>query len=168
MSIASITSFDRLGSLLPRHVDPSAASAIAERQAERLRRAAAEKTAYTAELIERDKIAAAAAAEARMRSQETLFQAQSLGQGDELGGQDDLAGIPRSAKDIFLDYMKKSPGERMIEDILRGMGLTKEDLADMSPEERAKVEALIREKVDAAMQQATEKELKQKEEAAAA
>lgn len=170
MSIGSITSHDRLGSLLARHVDPSAATAIAERQAERLRRKAAEDTGYTAELIERDKIAAAAAAEAAaaQRSQATLFRAQSLGQEVDLEGEDELAGIPRSAKDEFLDYMKKSPGERLIEDILRGMGLTKEDLANMSPEARAKVEALIKEKVDAAMQQATENELKRKEEETAA
>ena len=166
MAIGSVSSFGSLGALLPRHVDPSAATAIAEREAERLRKQAANDTAYTADLIERDKIAAAAAAEAaaRKRSQETLFQAQTLGQEKELG--ESAAGLERSAKDIFLDYMKKSPAERMMEDILRSMGLTKEDLAKMSPEERSKIEALIKEKVDAAMQQATEKELK-KDEAAA-
>ncbi|WP_119422050.1 hypothetical protein [Desertibaculum subflavum] len=169
MSIGSITSFDRLGSLLPRHVDPSAATAIAEREAERLRRKTAEDTAYTTDLIERDRLAAAAAAEAAaaQRSQETLFEAQRLGQELDAESSDEKIDFARTPRDEFLDYMKKSPGERMIEDILRSMGLTKEDLANMSPEERAKVEALIKEKVEAAMQQATEKELKQDEAAAA-
>lgn len=168
MSIGSITSFDRLGSLLPRHVDPSAATAIAEREAERLRRKTAEDTAYTTDLIERDRLAAAAAeAAAAQRSRQTLFEAQRLGQELDAEGDDEKIDFARTPRDEFLDYMKKSPGERMIEDILRSMGLTKEDLANMSPEARAKVEALIKEKVEAAMQQATEKELK-KDEAAAA
>lgn len=169
MSIDSVSSYNGLGGFLPRHIDPSTATAIAEREAEKARRQAAIDTSYTADLVEREKLAAAAAAEAaaRSRSQETLFQAQTIGQEAETK-EGDFVDFERSAKDIFLDYMKKSPGERMIDDILRSMGLTKEDLANMSPEEHSKIEAMIKEKVDAAMQQATEKQLKKDEEAAAA
>lgn len=168
MSIDALSSYSALGSLLPRHIDPTTATAIAEREAERLRQVAANATAYTADLIERDKLAAAAAAEAaaRQHSQDTLFRAQLLGQEVGLESQSGPESLERSAKDIFLDYMKKSPAERMMEDILRSMGLTKEDLAAMTPEERAKVEARIKEKIDAAMQEQTDQQLKNEEAAA--
>ncbi len=54
----------------------------------------------------------------------------------------------KTATTTFLDYMSKTTEERMIEQILNEMGLTKEDLEKMTPKERLKVEEKIREKIE--------------------
>ncbi len=44
----------------------------------------------------------------------------------------------------FLDYMKKTPEERLRDKILKAMGMTEEDLASMTPDERLAIENKIR------------------------
>jgi hypothetical protein len=46
---------------------------------------------------------------------------------------------PKTPEDNFLDYMKMSPGERMIENWLEAHHLSKEKLAAMAPDERNKI-----------------------------
>lgn len=79
-------------------------------------------------------------------------------QGDEAGkaGQADDAGMKDGGLDgaekdgesgavkDFLDYMKKTPEERLREKILKALGLTEEDLQNMSPDERVGIENKIR------------------------
>lgn len=55
---------------------------------------------------------------------------------------DDLA--PSSA-DEFLDYMKKTPEERLRDKILKALGITEDDIKDMSMDERMALEDKIRE-----------------------
>lgn len=45
----------------------------------------------------------------------------------------------------FLDYVKKTPEERLRDKILKALGITEEDLESMPPEERLAVENKIRE-----------------------
>lgn len=52
-----------------------------------------------------------------------------------------------SAKDKFLDYMKMTPAERMAASILEEMGISKEDLEAMPPEQRKAIEDTIRERI---------------------
>lgn len=59
-----------------------------------------------------------------------------------------------SAKDKFLDYMKMTPAERMEAAILEEMGLTKEDLEAMPPEQRKAIEDTIRERIKEKMKAA--------------
>ena len=48
----------------------------------------------------------------------------------------------------FMDYMNKTPEERLYEMFLKKEGLTKEQLAALPPEERAKIEEKIRKKIE--------------------
>lgn len=74
-------------------------------------------------------------------------------QGDASGeaGQADDAGLDGAKADgesgavkDFLDYMKKTPEERLRDKILKALGLTEEDLQNMSPDERLGIENKIR------------------------
>lgn len=62
-----------------------------------------------------------------------------------------------SAKDEFMALMDKSPAERMREILMQQLGVTEEDLKNMSPEDLEKFEQklqdLIKEKVKQAMEQ---------------
>jgi hypothetical protein len=49
------------------------------------------------------------------------------------------------AVDEFLDYMKKTPEERLRDKILKALGVTEEDLEAMPPNERMAIEEKIRE-----------------------
>ena len=74
----------------------------------------------------------------------------------------EIAGVTKSSEDkkiednfsakAFLDYMSKSPEERVREQILSSMNLTEEELADIPPEERKAIEdkiaEIIKEKVE--------------------
>lgn len=63
--------------------------------------------------------------------------------------------IEPSAEEKFLEEARKSPIERMREQILEELGLTEEAIAQMSPDERRatedKIRALIEEKLRQAM-----------------
>ena len=52
--------------------------------------------------------------------------------------------LDSSAADQFLDYMKKTPEERLRDKILKALGLSEEDVASMSPDERIALEKKIR------------------------
>ncbi|MBS4096430.1 MAG: hypothetical protein KGZ83_06290 [Sulfuricella sp.] len=58
----------------------------------------------------------------------------------------------------LLDYMKKTPEQRMREAILKKMGLTEESLKTMPPEKRAAVEETIAAKIKELMQEPKEAE----------
>lgn len=53
-----------------------------------------------------------------------------------------------SAKDEFLEFMEMTPMERMRAQILRNLGVTEEQIAAMSPEERKKIEDKIRQIIE--------------------
>lgn len=74
-------------------------------------------------------------------------------QGDDAGKaeQADDAGLAGAETDgesgavkDFLDYMKKTPEERLRDKILKALGVTEEDLQNMSPDERLGIENKIR------------------------
>lgn len=56
--------------------------------------------------------------------------------------------------EIFLEEARKSPMERMREQILEQLGITEEDLAQMSPEERRATEDQIRRLIEEKFRQA--------------
>lgn len=62
------------------------------------------------------------------------------------------AGGPTALQEL-LEYMKKTPEQRMREAILRKMGLTEEDLKNMPPEKRAAVEETIAAKIKELLQE---------------
>lgn len=49
----------------------------------------------------------------------------------------------RSVLDEFMDWMQMSDAEKIRDRILKGMGLTEEDLENMEPEDREKIEEMI-------------------------
>ena len=51
------------------------------------------------------------------------------------------------AKDTFMEYAALTPAQRFYKDILKDLGLTEEELANLPPEERAKIEKLIADKM---------------------
>ncbi len=58
--------------------------------------------------------------------------------------------VPATSSDAaaeFLEYAAKTPAERYYETLLQSMGLTKEGLAQLPPEERTKVERMIQDKM---------------------
>ncbi|MFT3729441.1 MAG: hypothetical protein QM759_16575 [Terricaulis sp.] len=55
---------------------------------------------------------------------------------------------PQTAEEKFLDYAQKSPAQRMRDDILKSLGLTEDDLAKMTPEERGAVEEKIKKLIE--------------------
>ncbi|GAM98389.1 hypothetical protein U91I_02022 [alpha proteobacterium U9-1i] len=59
-----------------------------------------------------------------------------------------------SATDIFLEEARKTPMERMREQILEQLGLSEADLAQMSPEERRATEDTIRQLIQEKFRQA--------------
>lgn len=54
-----------------------------------------------------------------------------------------------SAVDEFMKWASMTPAQRMRANMLASMGLTEEKVAAMSPEDRAKVEAKIKEMIEA-------------------
>lgn len=61
---------------------------------------------------------------------------------------------PPSATEIFLEEARKSPIERMREQIMQELGISEEDLGAMSPEERRATEDKIREMIEEKFRQA--------------
>lgn len=62
-----------------------------------------------------------------------------------------------SAKDEFLAWAKMTPSERMRANMLSSMGLDEDKLAAMSEAEREKIEAKIKEMIEAKVRQDMEK-----------
>lgn len=67
----------------------------------------------------------------------SAYETQALAQADDTDASD-------KARDAFLAYAKKTPLERMRDQILNALGYTEESLKQASPEERAAVEDKIR------------------------
>lgn len=59
-----------------------------------------------------------------------------------------------TAESQFMDYMKKTPQERLEEDWLKRHGLTKEKLAQMSPAERQAVMDQMKKEIEEQMKNA--------------
>ena len=57
----------------------------------------------------------------------------------------------------FLDFVGKTPAEQMRDQILRDLGVSVDDLKNMSPQDRAKLEEKIKELTKEKVQEATEK-----------
>jgi hypothetical protein len=64
---------------------------------------------------------------------------------------------PGAAVQAFLDYQKKTPAEKMRDEILGAMGLTEDQLKAMDPKERAKIEEKVRELIKQKVEESTEK-----------
>lgn len=65
--------------------------------------------------------------------------------------------VEKSAEEKFLDYAKKSPAEKIRDALLKSIGVTEEEFAQMSPEQRKEVEQKIADKIKDAMQKQTSK-----------
>lgn len=65
--------------------------------------------------------------------------------------------VEQTAEEKFLDYAKKSPAEKIRDALLKSIGVTEEQFAQMSPEQRKEVEQKISDKIKEAMQKQTEK-----------
>lgn len=85
---------------------------------------------------------------------QTAFAAQQIAQSADANAgeaQDSASDAPADstsdAVTTFLEYMRMTPEERYFEAILREKGLTKEDLANMPPEERERILREIREEM---------------------
>lgn len=65
---------------------------------------------------------------------------------------------PKTSYQELEDYVKMTPAQRMRVDLLKKLGLTEEDLAAMSPEERQGVEAKMRDMIQQQMQQAAKQQ----------
>ncbi len=57
----------------------------------------------------------------------------------------------------FLNFIGKTPAEQMRDQILHSLGVTENDLKAMSPEDRAKMEAKIKQLVHEKVQESVEK-----------
>jgi hypothetical protein len=66
----------------------------------------------------------------------------------------------KSSADVFMDYMKKSPAERMEENWLKAHGLTKEKLAKMSPKEQEAIMKQMKSEIEASLKEQTETKAK--------
>ncbi|MBM3618192.1 MAG: hypothetical protein FJX23_06550 [Alphaproteobacteria bacterium] len=71
------------------------------------------------------------------------------------------------AKAEFKEFMSKDSSERLREQVLLALGITEEDLAAMSPEERMKVEMKIAAIIEEKIRMATEEQLEKSAVAAA-
>lgn len=83
----------------------------------------------------------------KIKEAKTLFLAQQFGQSGS-GEPERIEPAANDAVTEFLEYMAKSPAERLYEAILKEKGLTKEQLEALPPEERMKVEKEIQEEIE--------------------
>ena len=65
--------------------------------------------------------------------------------------------VQTSPEDAFLNFAKMSPADRMRAQFLAAHGLTEDDLKNMDPKERQKIEDEIREQIKEALKKDTEK-----------
>ncbi|MCI5049724.1 MAG: hypothetical protein MRY32_05265 [Rickettsiales bacterium] len=79
-----------------------------------------------------------------------------------------LAGkeIIEDPKEVFMDFMNKTPAERMRAIILKEMGLTEESLAAKSAEDRKKIEDKIAQTIKERIEEATVREIEEMQERA--
>lgn len=84
---------------------------------------------------------------------QNVFTASAAATGTSLAG----AAAKPDAKSEFLKWAHMTPAERMRANLLSSMGLTEDDVAAMSPEDRKKVEDKLRELIEAKVKQSAEK-----------
>lgn len=77
-----------------------------------------------------------------------LLALQEAGEKDGSGKKTD---VKTSAEDQFLEYMQKSPAERLRDKILKALGVTEDDIKNMTPDERTGLEKKIQEIVKETM-----------------
>ncbi len=65
--------------------------------------------------------------------------------------------MSRAAVQDFLNYANESPGQKLIDSILKSMGLTEDDLKHMSPDKLKAVEETIQQKIKEAAAEAAQK-----------
>lgn len=65
--------------------------------------------------------------------------------------------VEQTAEEKFLDYAKKSPAEKIRDALLQSIGVTEEEMKNMTPEQRKDVEQKIADKIKEAMQKQTDK-----------
>jgi len=68
---------------------------------------------------------------------------------------DGASSVKTSAADEFRDFMKKTPEERMIDQIMKSLGISKEEFDAMSPEQQTAVMNKIKELIEEKIRQAT-------------
>ena len=66
---------------------------------------------------------------------------------------------PKTAYQELDDYVKMTPAQRMRADLLKKLGKTEEEVANMSPEERQGFEAKMRDMIQQQLQEAQKKQL---------
>ncbi len=67
------------------------------------------------------------------------------------------SGAKEDVEAEFLAYARMSPAERMRDNILKSMGLTEDDVNAMSPADRQKLEAKIKELIKQQLEEAAKK-----------
>lgn len=77
----------------------------------------------------------------------SAYEAQALAQGDAADASD-------KAREAFLAYARKTPMERLREQILKELGYTEDSLRQAPPDERAAVEDKIRKLIEEKMKEA--------------
>lgn len=107
------------------------------------------KVTQSAAELERDR----SRAEGRVATPQTQVAAQSPG--TEASDISEAASAGESAVDKFLSFTEKSWSEKVRALILSGLGVTEEQMQNMSVEEREKIEAKIREKIQQEIEKKT-------------
>lgn len=69
----------------------------------------------------------------------------ALQEASEKDGAGEKQEVKTSPEEQFLDYMQKSPAERLRDKILKALGVTEDDIKDMTPDERMGLEKKIQE-----------------------
>lgn len=59
----------------------------------------------------------------------------------------------QTAEEKFLDYAKKSPAEKIRDALLQSIGVTEDEMKNMTPEQRKEVEQKIADKIKETLQQ---------------
>lgn len=61
--------------------------------------------------------------------------------------------VEQTAEEKFLDYAKKSPAEKIRDALLQSIGVTEEEMKNMTPEQRKEVEQKIADKIKETLEQ---------------
>jgi len=105
----------------------------------------------------KEKNTSSTAVSAQLRVSEDTNRSLIHEQETEYSASDEIEDEKSSAVKEFMAYMEKTPEERIRHQILAQMGLTEEELEAMPPEERAKVEEEIVEKIKDMIKEGGEK-----------
>ena len=110
--------------------------------------------------MERDQKARQEAIEARNGSAKTKVDTQMIAQTETNAGAESIVdAAPKSENDAvaeFLKFAEMTPAEKMRYMILQQMGLSEEDLENMTPDEQAAIEQKIKEQIEAQLKKEQE------------